>query len=110
MQSSSLDQIEIMKNPPAKYDAAGNSGIINIKTKKGIVKGTNGSANAGFTQGKYSRFNAGLNLNYRNEKINLFGGYNGGKYEGYNKLVIDRKIYQPDNKTISRLADQVSRP
>ncbi|RYF89722.1 MAG: TonB-dependent receptor [Chitinophagaceae bacterium] len=110
MQSSSLDQIEIMTNPPAKYDAAGNSGIINIKTKKGIVKGTNGSVNASFTQGKYSRFNAGLNLNYRNEKINLFGGYNGGKYEGYNKLVIDRKIYQSDNKTIFRLADQVSRP
>lgn len=110
MQSSSLDQIEIMTNPPAKYDAAGNSGIINIKTKKGIVKGTNGSANGSFTQGKYSRFNGGLNLNYRNEKINLFGGYNGGKYEGYNKLVIDRKIYEADNKTIFRLADQVSRP
>lgn len=110
MQSSALDQIEIMTNPPAKYDAAGNSGIINIKTKKGIVKGMNGSANASFTQGVYSRFNAGVNLNYRNEKINLFGGYNGGKYEGYNKLTIDRTIYQPDNKTIENLADQLSRP
>ena len=110
MQSSSLEQIEIMTNPPAKYDAAGNSGIINIKTKKGIVKGMNGSANASFTQGVYSRFNGGANLNYRNEKINLFGGYNGGKYEGYNKLIIDRKIYASDNKTIENLADQVSRP
>ena len=45
MQSSNLEQIEIMTNPPAKYDAAGNSGIINIKTKKGIVKGMNGNAN-----------------------------------------------------------------
>ena len=110
MQSSALDQIEIMTNPPARYDAAGNSGIINIKTKKGIVKGMNGSANGSFTQGKYSRFNGGLNLNYRNEKLNIFGGYNGGKYEGYNKLIIDRTIYQSDNKTIENLADQVSRP
>ena len=47
LQSSNLDQIEIMTNPPAKYDAAGNSGIINIKTKKGIVKGMNGTANLG---------------------------------------------------------------
>jgi iron complex outermembrane recepter protein len=110
MQSSALDQIEIMTTPPAKYDAAGNSGIINIKTKKGIVKGMNGSANASFTQGVYSRFNAGVNLNYRNEKINLFGGYNGGKYEGYNRLIIDRTIYEQDNKTIENLADQISRP
>src|SRR5205085_11725783 len=45
LQSSNLDQIEIMTNPPAKYDAAGNSGIINIKTKKGNIKGMNGTAN-----------------------------------------------------------------
>lgn len=34
MQATQLDQIEIMTNPPAKYDAAGKAGIINIKTKK----------------------------------------------------------------------------
>jgi len=37
--SSSLDQIELMDNPPAKYDAAGNAGVINIKTKKNYCKG-----------------------------------------------------------------------
>src|SRR6185295_5686770 len=39
MNASQLEQIEIMTNPPAKYDAAGNSGIINIKMKKSIQKG-----------------------------------------------------------------------
>ena len=34
LSSNQLDQIEIMTNPPAKYDAAGNAGVINIKTKK----------------------------------------------------------------------------
>jgi len=108
MQSSNLDQIEIMTNPPAKYDAAGNSGIINIKTKKGNIKGMNGTANAGYTQGYYGRFNGGANLNYRNNKLNLFGGFNGGTYEGYNRLVIDRKFYEDDKITLAGKGDQVS--
>jgi hypothetical protein len=108
MQSSNLEQIEIMTNPPAKYEAAGNSGIINIKTKKGNIKGMNGTVNAGYTQGYYSRFNGGANLNYRNNKLNLFGGLNGGTYEGYNKLTIDRKFYESDKKTIAGSGDQFS--
>ncbi|MGZ8557212.1 MAG: TonB-dependent receptor domain-containing protein [Chitinophagaceae bacterium] len=110
MQSSNLEQIEIMTNPPAKYDAAGNSGIINIKTKKGIVKGMNGTANLGYTQGIYGRVNGGVNLNYRNDKLNLFGGYNAGTYEGFNRLNIDRNFYEADKKTLKGSSDQVSRP
>ncbi|MEI9807495.1 MAG: TonB-dependent receptor [Bacteroidota bacterium] len=108
MQSSNLEQIEIMTNPPAKYDAAGNSGIINIKTKKGTIKGMNGSANMNYTQGVYGRINAGTNLNYRNNKLNIFGGYNVGKYEGFNNLTIDRKLYE--SKVLVRTIDQLSRP
>jgi len=42
MNSNQLNQIEIMTNPSAKYDAGGNAGVINIKTKKSMVKGFNG--------------------------------------------------------------------
>ena len=110
IQSTSLDQIEIMTNPPAKYDAAGNSGIINIKTKKGIVKGMNGNATLGYSQGLYARVNGGVNLNYRNNKLNLFGGYNAGNWEGYNKLKIDRNFYEADKTTLKGSSDQLSRP
>lgn len=106
MQSTNLSQIEIMTNPPAKYDAAGNSGIINIKTKKGTIKGMNGNTTLGYSQGVYSRMNGGVNLNYRNNKLNLFGGYNGGTYENYNSLTINRHFYQADKQTISGTADQ----
>lgn len=107
MQSSNIDQIEIMTNPPAKYDASGNSGIINIKTKKGNIKGMNGTANLGYSQSYYSRFNGSTNLNYRNNKLNLFGGYNGGTYEGYNNMTITRKFYESD-KTLAGTGDQLS--
>lgn len=107
MQSSNLDQIEIMTNPPAKYDAAGNSGIINIKTKKGNIKGMNGTVNIGYSQATYGMFNSSANLNYRNNKLNLFGGFNGGTYEGYNNLTIDRKFYTSD-KTLTGTGDQLS--
>jgi len=51
--ASALDQIEIMTNPSARYDASGNSGVINIKTKKGKNAGFNGSIMAGFTTSIY---------------------------------------------------------
>ncbi len=109
MQANSLDQIEIMTNPPAKYDASGNSGIINIKTKKGIIKGMNGNANLNYNQGIYGRVNGGVNINYRNNKLNIFGGFNGGTYEGFNKMTIDRKFYGKDKITQDGSADQVTR-
>lgn len=108
MPSTNLEQIEIMTNPPAKYDAAGNSGIINIKTKKSIVKGMNGNLNLGYTQGKYGRTNNGINLNYRNEKLNVFGNYNIGTWEGFNRLLINRNFYKGGEFDGS--SDQISRP
>ena len=55
MQSSQIEAIEIITNPSAKYEAAGNAGIINIKLKKNKSFGTNGSVNAGYTQGIYGK-------------------------------------------------------
>ncbi|MEO8087438.1 MAG: outer membrane beta-barrel family protein [Bacteroidota bacterium] len=73
--SDQLSQIVIMTNPSAKYDAAGNSGIINIKMRKKQNIGLNGNYRISYGQGVYPDFGSGINLNYRNEKINLFGGY-----------------------------------
>lgn len=90
MQSSEIESIELITNPSSKYDASGNSGIINIKTKKSKNGGTNGSANATLGYGKNFRGNAGLNLNHRTQKVNLFGNYNYGKTERENLITIDR--------------------
>ncbi|MEO5683277.1 MAG: TonB dependent receptor [Chitinophagaceae bacterium] len=108
MTASQLDQIEIMTNPPAKYDAAGNSGIINIKTKKNKAKGFNGSINAGYSQGFYARTNESLNLNYRTGKFNAFLNYSYNKYNSYNQLSIHRVYKETDGKTVKAMFDQLA--
>ncbi|WP_175633691.1 outer membrane beta-barrel protein [Pedobacter ghigonis] len=90
MQSSDIESIELITNPSSKYDASGNSGIINIKTKKNKNGGTNGSVNGSLGYGKNLRANAGINLNHRTQKLNLFGNYNYGKFERDNLIAIDR--------------------
>jgi len=76
LQSAQIESIEIITNPSAKYDAAGNAGIINIRLKKNKAFGTNGSVNGGYNIGVYPKYNGGLALNHRQGKINLFGNYN----------------------------------
>lgn len=106
MSSNQLDQLEIMTNPPAKYDAAGNAGIINIKTKKNKQPGYNGSANIGYGQGRYSRFNEGLNLNYKVGKINLFTNLSHNYRKTYNTLTIQRNLRNKSTKELENYFDQ----
>ena len=76
LQSSTIESIEIITNPSAKYDAAGNAGIINIRLKKNKSYGTNGSVNTNYAIGIYPKWIAGFSLNNRNRFVNLFGNYN----------------------------------
>ena len=76
LNSAQIEAIELITNPSAKYDAAGNAGIINIRLKKNKAFGTNGSVNAGYNIGVYPKYNGGINFNHRNKGINVFGNYN----------------------------------
>jgi len=106
MNSSQLDQIEIMTNPPARYDASGTSGIINIKTKKAITAGFNGSASLAYTQGKYPKTSEGFNFNYRNAKINLFSNLSHNYQKRWGFMSIDRNILDADNTTVLKIFNQ----
>ncbi|XZF12565.1 outer membrane beta-barrel protein [Chitinophagaceae bacterium MMS25-I14] len=94
MSSDNVEKIELISNPSARYDAAGNAGIINIRTKKDKRMGANGSINAGYGQGVYPKYNAGFNLNYRAKKINLYSTYNYAYRKGMNDLYMDKTFYQ----------------
>lgn len=90
MQSSQLETIELITNPSSKYDASGNAGIINIRTKKGRNGGTNGSVYTGLSYGKNLKENAGLNVNHRTKALNLFGNYNYNHNKNEGTITIDR--------------------
>jgi hypothetical protein len=75
MNSNQLSQIEIMTNPSSKYDAAGNAGVINIKTKKSLTQGFNASVTLNYGQGVYPKINNSIMLNYRSTKFNAFLNY-----------------------------------
>jgi iron complex outermembrane recepter protein len=108
MNSSQLDQIEIMTNPPARYDAAGTSGIINIKTKKAITAGFNGSASLAYSQGRYPKTNEGFNFNYRNAKLNLFSNLSHNYQKRFQTLWLDRNILDDVDNSIIRIFNQQS--
>ena len=74
--SSSISKIEIINSPSAKFDAAGNAGMINIVMKKNQARGFNGSINTNAGAGRNARYGGGFNLNYRSAKFNIYGNYN----------------------------------
>ncbi|MGO4879115.1 TonB-dependent receptor domain-containing protein [Pedobacter psychrotolerans] len=71
--ASSIESVEVITNPSAKYDAEGQSGIINIVLKKNTKLGFNGSA--AITAGNRDNYNANTNLSFQNSKVNIYGNY-----------------------------------
>lgn len=92
MSSSNLETIELMTNPPARFDASGNSGVINIKTKKTKTMGYNASITSGYTQGVLPKSNHSFNLNYRQNKINFFANASYNYNEQFGNIKIDRNF------------------
>ena len=103
--SSALDEIELMDNPPARYDAAGNAGVINIKTKKSTIRGFHAVVSANYAQGFYGRSNESINLNYRINKVNLFANVSYNEQQNHRRLEIDRGYLDANGNTTSSLKD-----
>ncbi len=90
--SDNIEKIEIITNPGSKYDAAGNSGIINIKMKRNKNFGTNGTAVVGAGMGRFEKTNASLNLNHREGKLSAFGSASGFYGRRFQENQINRVI------------------
>lgn len=84
--ANSIERVEIVTNPSAKYDPDGSSGIINIVLKKNKLLGFNGMVSTNLATGNLAGGNVGegtASLSYRNGNINVFGTYTARYLEGY---------------------------
>ncbi|MDX1446168.1 outer membrane beta-barrel protein, partial [Lishizhenia sp.] len=79
--ASSIERVEIVTNPSAKYDPDGTAGIINLVLKKNKLRGMNGTVNASAASG--NQYNLNVSVNARTEKVNVFASYGLRYYEGY---------------------------
>lgn len=71
--ASTIDKVELMTNPSARFDAQGGAGIINLKRKRDKTLGLTGNASGSYGRSDHHRATAALDLNYRAKYLNLFG-------------------------------------
>jgi hypothetical protein len=90
-----IDRIEVITNPSARYDASGGT-IIDIKTKKGLQPGLNGSADLGYRKGHTDNENGGISLNFRDDKLNIYGNYNAIRSSSWQRLIQMNNISMED--------------
>ena len=104
--AETIDKVEVITNPSARYDAEGGGGIINIVLKKGKNLGVNGTMTA--TAGNPDNFGLNGTLNLRTKKVNFFTtqGYSYRKGPGNSKSYTE--YLNPNGETASYL-DEVRR-
>ena len=107
MNTSQVNQVEIMENPPARYDAAGNAGVINIRLKKNLQRGFNGSISSTYGQGFYDKNNHNLQLNLRSGKWNVFANYS-TNFSGYFTRIYALRRYFENDGSLNRQLEQNS--
>ncbi len=95
--ASSIESIEIINNPTAKYDANAESGVINIKLKKNKQNGTNGSLALGAGLGSRGRINSSMAVNHKTKKVNLGLAYD-NRFAGRTRKINGSRtnFYLPD--------------
>lgn len=98
LNSEQIARIEIIMNPPAKYDAAGSGPIINIVTRKVKITGFSGNANYTFSKGYKSTNNGAFSLNYKGKKINVFSSVNGHDGRLKNEITFDRRFGEGEHQ------------
>lgn len=106
LSSNQITRIEVTKNPSARYDAAGNAGMIDIRLKENTVLGYSGSLSTSGGMGRYPKQNIGLSIGYKVNKFTILGNYDYSYSKDYydfklirnqafdsNRLIINQNTY-----------------
>ena len=96
--ASMVENIQIVNNPNAKYDAEGAGGVINIKLKRGSQTGTTGKVE--LTMGTRMRTNASVRLSRKEKKFSIYGGYSYRSWPRVGNSNSTRNIFSSDEKLI----------
>jgi hypothetical protein len=72
--AENIKSVEVITNPPAKYDAEGGA-ILNIITSKALTPGYKGSVESSYTQATFPKFTFGTSHYFKSKKFNLFANY-----------------------------------
>jgi len=109
--ANTIERIEVITNPSARYKPDGTSGIINIVLKKNIKAGWNG--NVVGNVGNNDRYNGSINMNYKTSKLNLFGNYSIRQDRRIRTNEINREYIDSAGKTSSyytEIGNSLARP
>ena len=99
---NSVERIEVMRTPSARYDASSAGGAVNIVLKKGIKLGRTGSVTANMNQGRFGNQGIGFSLNDGNGNRSTYLNLNYSRRNTYDLLTSSRQL--PGNQAISQEA------
>lgn len=95
MSADNIATIELLTTPPAKYDAEGSAGLINIVLKKNKQQGTNGSVSVTGGYGYGEKGMGSMNISHNTDKVNLYGSYNYSHNRTYSDMYITSSQHMP---------------
>jgi len=104
--SESVERVEVITNPSARYEAEGGAGIINIILKKGSNSGINGNVTANI--GDPLSYGLNTSVNYREKDFNLYANVGYSKNKTFGNSLTESEYFNEDGST-SKFVNEYSR-
>ena len=105
--AESIDKVEVITNPSARYDSEGTAGILNIVLKKGKNKGINGSITG--TLGDPKNYGVSANVNYKTETANFYTILGATNRENPGNSITNTQYLNPDGSTFKYIDETTLR-